>query len=663
MTDGNVGRLGRRIIAAIALAAAAVLGALGVLGADVDRSRAQDLGTGSAWFATVNGRAALLDGTSDTVVVHRTVADRDDRFEVLASGADALVINHTKGSLRRVDGATWEVREPVPLLIAAPGDERVSVRAGRSVTWLVATTPALAQLTDPHTLASIGEPVSLPADVTDRNIKVTTDGTLWALGPTGDLRSYRDGRPATGVALDDVRDGRLVLAGDRPAVVDPAHEVVHVIDGASGEPSARYAVEGIAEDGLVVAGSGPSSSLVLAVTGTGVLRALDVGDGRVTIIRVGDQPGRQAYGEPVEKGGLVFVPRLGLGGQVIVADPAATATGRIRARIPLEMQAFRLTVHGGRVWYDEEAGDRAGVITDRLEALTVTKSAGGDRADVASTSTTAGSEPPDTTDEPVPPVPPSSTPAPPSSRGSQDRGAPPRLVQLDVPARAVAGEPVTVHDRTSIPHTVDRWEIAGAVPANPRGDAPAVTFPAPGRYNVVLVVRWSDGTGGAGQRAIEVVPPPPPTGTTTTTTPTNAPPPPPPTNPTTTAAPTTTTTRPQPPPPPPPPPPTTTTTVPVPPPPPPPPQDPVVTAHGDDAPHDLFDAPGAGGAKYANVIGAGQQVTVRCRKFSNGALAGNPGGYWYQIVGGPYDGKWGATTNYQPWPSGNFDPNVAVCPQ
>jgi hypothetical protein len=642
-------RVGRRVAAALALALAAVGTVIGLLGADADRSRAHDLSDGSAWFAsTSTGRAVLMDGASGTATIRVPVADQKDSFEVVPFGADALVINHTKGVLRRIGGARWEVDEPVPLLIASPGDDRVSVRAGRDVVWIVSTDPALAYLPSSTTLlAEEGEePVTLPAGIEGRNLHATRDGVLWALGPSGDLRSYRDGRAQTAVELSGVRDARLVLAGDRPVVVDPAGHALLVIDPVTGEPGRRLAFDAPATRDLIVAGAGPSSSVVMAVAPEGgVLYVADVDRGEVTPIALKDPPGRRSYGEPVEKGGLVFIPHVGEIGEVVIVDPAAPPNERVRPPIPLGgfgIRNFTLAVHGGRVWFDERPpGDQAGVITDDLTAKAIVKGAedGSTRPRSTDTSVPPGSSTSSSTTPPGP-QPPGPQPPGPTTPATIGQGPTRRLVELDVPARAVVGEPVTLHDRTLAPHTIDRWEITGAAVSQPRAPDPVVTFPSPGRYTVKLMVRWDDGSGGAAQRPIDVVAASrPPSATTTTTTlpppptvqPTTTVPPPPTTRPTTTL----------PPPPP--------TTVPTTQPPPPPRPTHNVRSETQSFPGDykVFADSTPPFTDQTGAVGQGVTIQVWCkRQHPQAQMPSNPDNYWYKLAS-PHPNQWGPASNYE----------------
>ena len=93
MVEVEVGRMGRRALGVVALALAAALVALALLGAEADRSRAHDLSSGSAWFAsTPTGRAVLLDGATGKATVRVPVSDGQDAFDVVPFGVDAVVI-------------------------------------------------------------------------------------------------------------------------------------------------------------------------------------------------------------------------------------------------------------------------------------------------------------------------------------------------------------------------------------------------------------------------------------------------------------------------------------------------------------------------------------------------------------------------------------------
>src|SRR5439155_1018194 len=79
--------------------------------------------SGAAWLASAQvGRVTLLDGSAAEVAAEKTVAAPNDKIDVVQQGSTAYVVNRSTGSLRRVDGATFDVGAAVrPIPDAADG--------------------------------------------------------------------------------------------------------------------------------------------------------------------------------------------------------------------------------------------------------------------------------------------------------------------------------------------------------------------------------------------------------------------------------------------------------------------------------------------------------------------------------------------------------------
>src|ERR1043165_374507 len=99
----------------IGLAVAGALLAAGTRGGyPADRTK---LLSGTAWLASTSvGQLTLLDGSSAEGRAHVNVARPGARVDVVQQGANAFAVNRTAGSIRRVDGATFDVSAPaVPI--------------------------------------------------------------------------------------------------------------------------------------------------------------------------------------------------------------------------------------------------------------------------------------------------------------------------------------------------------------------------------------------------------------------------------------------------------------------------------------------------------------------------------------------------------------------
>src|SRR6266545_4580678 len=95
----------------VAVLAGALVVTAGMKGYPADRPR---LLSGAAWLASSQvGQVTLLDGSSAEVAAQVSVAAKGERLDVVQQGSTAYVVNRSAGSLRRVDGATFEVSAPV----------------------------------------------------------------------------------------------------------------------------------------------------------------------------------------------------------------------------------------------------------------------------------------------------------------------------------------------------------------------------------------------------------------------------------------------------------------------------------------------------------------------------------------------------------------------
>src|SRR5947208_1161120 len=69
--------------------------------------------SGSAWLASAQvGQLTLLDGSSAEVAAQVQVANRGEQFDVVQQAATAYAVNRSTGTIRRVDGATFDVSQP-----------------------------------------------------------------------------------------------------------------------------------------------------------------------------------------------------------------------------------------------------------------------------------------------------------------------------------------------------------------------------------------------------------------------------------------------------------------------------------------------------------------------------------------------------------------------
>jgi hypothetical protein len=528
--------------------------AVGALRADGSSESGRELGSGSAWFASpATGRATLLDG-----IGHRAgqtaAADKGDRLTVTQTRNGALVVNHDRATLARIAGATWERSTPVKIPIAASGDA-VAVMVAGPAAWVVAYDQGLAQQFDPETLSWFGEPLTLPAGAHEGTAAVAPDGTLWTLGREGEVRALRNARLATTTRVAAGPEATLVMAGHRPVVVDADRHAVLALDPGSGEAAPPVTLDLPPEDRALVSGARTSPWVLAVASRAGVLHVIDLDGGTARAVNLDDPPDQRTYARPVEKDGLVFVPRTGAAerrdGTVAVVDPRAPAERRVRLRLELHLAGFALMEHDGRVWFGDGprpgTGDHVGVITDDLRAMTA--DIGDPDFDGAAKSEPVPAperaEPAPATDDPPnvpenppnPPAvpPPGARPAPGGGPGPQPGGAPggrPEPVRVIGPDHLHLGETGVYRFTPEPVHSSITWSAVGGDPGDRDGPTFSLTMIHPETVYIRVTLGRPDGSATppsapfavqfvADPPAPEAAPPPtaaePPATTTTTT--------------------------------------------------------------------------------------------------------------------------------------------------
>ncbi len=376
------------------------------------------LESGAAWFPTVRqGSIALIDGaTGGRVTRIDGVAKPNGHYDVEQSGSSALIVDRDAGTVSKVDAATWQLGTPVP--VGSPGDDKLAVHAGGPAAWVVSQSGTIVQQLDPKAMTLIGSPQTLPSAIS--GLAVAGDGRLWVTSQTGELRSYRDGLQVTSSPLPRSGATALVLVDQQPVVVDLATSRAQLIDADHGTPDRTTCLDAPVNPAPAIGGSSSDASWLLAVAPTaGTLVVSDVTVGTCQAIALGPTASTPRYGTPVEKDRFVFVPDF-VAGQVIVVDPQAPPGTQIRARIDLGLPNAQvaLLVHNQHVWFNDPAGDQAGVITDDFHALATSK------ADTGSSNgqTPAPTPTPTPTPDPAPPT--ADTSAAPGSINTPDPGSP-----------------------------------------------------------------------------------------------------------------------------------------------------------------------------------------------------------------------------------------------
>ncbi len=376
MTAGGWSRVRGGLVGVVTVVVLALVGGIVFVGRG-QASPSLHLGSGAAWFPTLRqGSVALIDGaTGGRVTRIDGVAKPNGHYEVEQSGSSALVVDHDTGTVTKIDAATWKLSAPVP--VGSPGDAQLAVHTGGSSAWVVLQGGSQVQQLDPTAMTLIGAPQTLPSTIS--GLAVAGDGRLWVTSQSGELRSYRNGEQVTSVPLAGAGATALVLVDRQPVVVDLTRGGAQLVDADQGTPDRSVCLDVPTTPPPVVGGSSGDAPWLLAVGPTaGTLVVSDVGGSSCQAITLGPTASTPRYGAPVEKDRFVFVPDF-VSGQVIVVDPQAPSGTQIRARIDLGLPNAQvaLLVHNQHVWFNDPAGDQAGVITDDFHALATSKADAG----------------------------------------------------------------------------------------------------------------------------------------------------------------------------------------------------------------------------------------------------------------------------------------------
>lgn len=338
------------------LVAAVALGAVAVVGQGHQPQRVRSL-SGAAWLASAKvGQLTLLDGTTAEVSAQLPVAPADDQLTVAQLGSTAYAVDQTTGTVRRVDGATFEVTPPqAPVPDAHAG---LTAVPGATDLYIVDTQRGVLADTDPRTLDRRGDLLSVAGQLGQGTVAVDDTGTLWAVDTaTGDLtRIAGDARTVQhGIA----KPGRsfVTIANGHPVVVDMTSRKVIDVAKDTGRAGRTLDLD-LRPDDTVQIGGSPHSERIYLVATRGVLTICDLGGGRcdsVVPLAAGNE-----FGTPVDSGDRVFVPDYSTGEVWIVnlADHRLVA----RAMVLPPNGPFQLLVRDSVVFYNDPGSEKAGVI-------------------------------------------------------------------------------------------------------------------------------------------------------------------------------------------------------------------------------------------------------------------------------------------------------------
>jgi hypothetical protein len=343
----------------VGTAMVASVAAIGFLGARGGYTATHPrLSAGSAWLASSHvGQLTLLDGSSAEVAAQVQVGSPGDGLDAVQQGPTAYAVNRSTGTLRRVDGATFDVSRAVTPVPGATGDLRAF--AGPGALYAIDGGRGVLAEADPVTLSGHGGPVSLAAKLSDQSAAIDTDGRLWVLDyETGALTWIKNGQRHTKQGVVSPGNGRLTLADGKPVVVDQLTRTAATLDPDSMDVDRRTNLDLRAEDRIQVTGS-PYADRLYVVASRGVLDICELSATTCSEAVALGSAGAD-LGAPVETGGRVFVPDY-TGGQVWIVD---LRDNRVIAqpRVLPPGTRFQLLTRDGVVFFNDPDSEKAGVI-------------------------------------------------------------------------------------------------------------------------------------------------------------------------------------------------------------------------------------------------------------------------------------------------------------
>jgi uncharacterized repeat protein (TIGR02543 family) len=395
----------------------AAVGALLVAGINggYPASRPQ-LRSGAAWLPSASvGQLTLLDGSTAEIAAQVQVANRGDRLDVVQQTATAYAVNRTTGTIRRVDGATFEATPPVSPLPETR--EGLQAFAGTDSLYALDSQRGVLTAADPKTLTSRGAPIPLATQISNQAAALDDAGRLWVLDTSsGDVvwidRGQRHSR--RGVAAPGA--GLLTIADGNPVVVDTNRRTATVLDPHDGGTRNTVNLDLRSGDRLQLSGS-PHSGQIYLVASRGVLAICALTESTCGSAVPLGAAGNGQLGTPVETGGRLFVPDYGTGKVWIVdlKQPRVIAQPKVLD----EMTQFQLLSRDGVVFYNDPNSEQAGVIrldggftaVAKYDPKNPDKGLSGHGAAGLPPETAPGNPSPDTPTPPPPAPPASSDPA------------------------------------------------------------------------------------------------------------------------------------------------------------------------------------------------------------------------------------------------------------
>jgi hypothetical protein len=313
--------------------------------------------SGAAWLSSSKvGQVTLLDGSSAEVAAQVQVASPGTALEVAQQGTTAYAIDQSAGTLRRVDGATFELSAPgAPIPDTSAG---LTAMPGHDVLYTLDERRGVLANTDPRSLARRGDLVPLASELTTGSAVVDEVGTLWAIDKrTGDLTYVVNGQRTKREDVAQPGASMLAIANGNPVVVDVTARKTIKIDRSNGSIGGTIDLDLRPTDTVQVTGSTHADRLYVLAS-RGVLNVCDLTEDscETTIPLNADS----RYGPAVEAGNQVFLPDYSTGQVVIVDVTKRQITARPTVLSP--PAPFQLLSRDGVVFYNDTNSERAGVI-------------------------------------------------------------------------------------------------------------------------------------------------------------------------------------------------------------------------------------------------------------------------------------------------------------
>lgn len=503
------------------LAVAGSLALAGTLGAG-HPLRVLDLTSGGAWVVSADqGLVTLIDGPSEQVAVSVPVPGQGHSLAVEQSGADAYLVDTDRGTVARIDTATYEVGTPVALgtpsaaLDVLQNDPPPAAASrspdGRHVVYVVDPSARTATQVDATSLL-VQHEIALSAQPGPGQSAVDHAGNLWVVDAAAGTLTHidPDRTDGDGTLLKTVRrtpaatpTARLLLVQGEPVLADPASGTVATLT-AGGGAQVSGCLDTRPTDTVQLLGSRTSPEVYTAVAGALLVASTERQQCSRTIA-VGDATTAQ-FGPLAQSGRYVFVPDFATGTTTVV-DTVDGSTAKLDLTEP--GNRVQLVSKDGLVFYNDLDGHEAGVLTLRggqWEAAALDKydPETGEGTNIvvppdAPEAPAEGADPggdaeqSDTSDDPT---------DPPVTPGDRPDGRDGTTTGPTITALGVAPDPVVLGEPATFTATVNgaaggtwEWTLTdpggGAVATSTQANAFAHTLPAggiPGAYQLRLTV-------------------------------------------------------------------------------------------------------------------------------------------------------------------------------